>query len=94
MDINNCSTVGEILQAINGTWDVSTQDGWKCLENGNLKIYKKFVDGESPLPSKFINRRMDVIPYLVFGPDALTGGLIKLQDTAITANGLVMIIQF
>lgn len=94
MDINDRSTVGEILQAISGTWDISVNDGWKCAELGKVRIFKKLVDGASPLPDSFIERRNEITPYLVFHKDSVEGGVITLQDTAITANGLVLIIQF
>lgn len=94
MDINDRSTVGEILQAISGTWDISVNDGWKCAELGKVRLFKKLVDGASPLPDAFIERRNEITPYLVFHKDLVEGGVITLQDTAITANGLVLIIQF
>ena len=94
MDINDRSTVGEILQAISGTWDISVNDGWKCAELGKVRLFKKLVDGASPLPDAFIERRNEITPYLVFHKDSVEGGVITLQDTAITANGLVLIIQF
>ncbi len=94
MQINDRSTVGEILQAIAGTWDISVNDDWKCLELGKMRIFKKLVDEHSPLPNNFIERRTDITPYLVFHKDSVEGGVITLQDTAITANGLVLIIQF
>ena len=94
MDINDRSTVGEILQAISGTWDISANDGWKCAELGKVRLFKKLVDGASPLPDSFIERRNEITPYLVFHKDSVEGGVITLQDTAITANGLVLILQF
>ena len=94
MDINDRSTVGEILQAISGTWDISVNDGWKCAELGKVRLFKKLVDGASPLPDAFIERRNEITPYLVFHKDSVEGGVITLQDTAITANGLVLILQF
>lgn len=94
MDINDRSTVGEILQAISGTWDISVNDGWKCAELGKVRLFKKLVDGASPLPDAFIERRNEITPYLVFHKDSVEGGVITLQDTAITANGLCIIIQF
>lgn len=93
MQINNMSTIGEILQAISGTWDVSESNGWKCAELGKVRLFKKLVDGASPLPDSFIERRNEITPYLVFHKDSVEGGVIKLQDTAITANGLVIILQ-
>ena len=94
MEINDRSTLDELLQACNGTWDVSTSNDWKCLESGKLKLYKKLVKEQSPLPDQFINARAEITPYVVFHKDSIEGGVIRLQDTAITANGLVIIIQF
>lgn len=94
MQINDRSTVGEILQAISGTWDVSVSNDWKCAELGKVRLFKKLVDGASPLPDTFIERRNEITPYIVFHKDTIEGGVITLQDTAITANGLVLIIQF
>lgn len=94
MQINDRSTIGELLQACNGTWDVSTQNDWKCIELGKLRIFKKLVNEHSPLPDTFIKTRQEITPYIVFHKDSMEGGIITLQDTAITANGLVVIIQF
>ena len=94
MQINDRSTVGEILQAISGTWDISVSNDWKCAELGKVRLFKKLVDGASPLPDTFIERRTEITPYIVFHKDTIEGGVITLQDTAITANGLVLIIQF
>lgn len=94
MTVNDKSTINEVLQAISGTWDVSVSNGWKCAEFGKVRIFKKLVDGASPLPDSFIERRTDITPYIVFHKDTIEGGVITLQDTAITANGLVLIIQF
>lgn len=94
MTINDFSTLGEIVQAIAGTWDLTIADDWKCLELGKVRLYKKLVHGHSPLPDKFIGRRTEISPYIVFRKDAITGGAITLQDTAIKADGLVVILQF
>lgn len=94
MEINNTSSIRELLQAANGTWELSVQDGWKCIEIGKIRLFKKIVSGASPLPEKFIQNRMEVTPYLLFNKDTVTGGVIRLQDTAITADGLVLIIEF
>ena len=94
MQINDRSTVGEILQAISGTWDISVSNDWKCAELGKVRIFKKLVDGASPLPDSFIERRTEITPYIVFHKDTIEGGVITLQDTAITADGLVIILQF
>lgn len=94
MEINNTSSIRELLQAANGTWELSVQDGWKCIEMGKIRLFKKIVSGASPLPEKFIQNRMEVTPYLLFNKDTVTGGVIGLQDTALTAEGLVLIIEF
>lgn len=94
MQINDRSTLSEILQAISGTWDISVSNDWKCAELGKVRLFKKLVDGASPLPDTFIERRTEITPYIVFHKDTIEGGVITLQDTAITANGLVLIIQF
>ena len=94
MDVNYKSSLNEVLQAISGTWDVSESNGWRVAELGKIRLFKKLVDGASPLPDSFIERRNDITPYLVFHKDTIEGGVITLQDTAITANGLCVIIQF
>ena len=94
MDINYKSSLNEVLQAVSGTWDISVSNGWKCAELGKVRLFKKLVDGASPLPDSFIEQRTEITPYLVFHTDSVEGGVITLQDTAITADGLVLIIQF
>lgn len=94
MQVNDKSTLSEVLQAISGTWDVSVSNGWRCAELGKVRLFKKLVDGASPLPDTFIERRNEITPYIVFHKDTIEGGAITLQDTAISANGLVVIVQF
>ena len=94
MQINDKSNLNEVLQALSGTWDVSVSDNWKCIELGKIRLFKKLVDGASPLPDSFIERRNEIAPYIVFHKDTIEGGVITLQDTAISANGLCIIIQF
>ena len=94
MIINDRSGIGEILQAINGTWSISTDNDWKCIELGKFRLFKKLVNISSPLPEKFIDSRQEITPFLVFQKDTIEGGIITLQDTAITAQGLVMILQY
>lgn len=94
MQVNDKSTLSEVLQAISGTWDVSVSNGWRCAELGKVRLFKKLVDGASPLPDSFIERRNEITPYIVFHKDTIEGGIITLQDTAISANGLVVILQF
>lgn len=93
MEINYKSSLDEVVQAISGTWDVSVSNDWKVAELGKVRLFKKLVDGASPLPESFIERRTEITPYIVFHKDTIEGGIIKLQDTAITANGLVIILQ-
>ena len=93
MQINLKSNLGEVVQALSGTWDVSVTNDWKVAELGKIRLFKKLVSGVEPLPDSFIERRNEITPYLVFHKDSVEGGVIKLQDTAITANGLVIILQ-
>lgn len=93
MEINYKSNLNEVLQALSGTWDVSVTNDWKVAELGKIRLFKKLVSGSEPLPDSFIERRNEITPYLVFHKDSVEGGVIKLQDTAITANGLVIILQ-
>lgn len=94
MQINYKSSLDEVVQALSGTWDVSVSNDWKVVELGKVRLFKKLVDGASPLPDSFIERRKEIAPYFVFHKDSVEGGIITLQDTAISANGLVLIIQF
>lgn len=93
MEVNFKSSLDEVVQALSGTWDVSITNDWKVVELGKIRLFKKLIDGASPLPDSFIERRNEITPYLVFHKDSVEGGVIKLQDTAITANGLVIILQ-
>lgn len=94
MQINDKSPIGEVLQALSGTWDVSTSNGWRSAELGKIRIFKKLVDGATPLPDSFIERRNEITPYVVFHKNTIEGGIITLQDTAISADGLVIILHF
>lgn len=104
MEVNNSSTLGEIVQALNGTWERSLDDGWTVLENGKLKIYKKLTTGNGEtgsitLPPKFMSQREDITPYFRFTKNGIKGGIITLQDNALelnntTTNELVVILQF
>ena len=93
MQINLKSNLDEVVQALSGTWDMSVTNDWKVAELGKIRLFKKLVSGVEPLPDSFIERRNEITPYLVFHKDSVEGGVIKLQDTAITANGLVIILQ-
>ena len=94
MVINFNSTLKDLLEATEGTWDLSTTDGWKCIELGKVRLFQKLIDTHSPLPEQFIKNRTSIVPYITFSKDTITGGCIGLQDTAITTNGLTLIIQF
>ena len=103
MEINQTSTINEVIQALYGTWDLSKQTNqdvtWKVLENGNLRIFKTLAKGDSiPLPDKFIKTRNEITPYFKFSKDGIEGGIITLQDTALKLdsdeNKLIMILQF
>ena len=103
MEVNYTSPIKEVLQALSGTWDLSSGDGWKVIELGKIRLFKRLVekDRESnsiPLPSRFINNRTEVTPYLTFKRDTVSGGLINLQQTAIDLQSneamLVVIIQY
>lgn len=93
MEINYKSNLDEVVQALSGTWNLSVTNDWKVAELGKIRLFKKLVSGSSPLPDSFIEHRNEITPYLVFHKDSVEGGVIKLQDTAITANGLVIILQ-
>lgn len=103
MEVNYTSPLKEVLQALSGTWDLSSGDGWKVIELGKIRLFKRLVekDRESnsiPLPSRFISNRTEVTPYLTFKRDTVSGGLINLQQTAIDLQSneamLVVIIQY
>ena len=69
MEINNTSPLPEVLQALSGTWDLSSSDGWKVLESGKMRMFKKLVKGATPLPDKFIKSRTEITPYLLFNKE-------------------------
>lgn len=103
MEVNYTSPLKEVLQALSGTWNLSSGDGWKVIELGKIRLFKRLVekDRESnsiPLPSRFISNRTEVTPYLTFKRDTVSGGLINLQQTAIDLQSneamLVVIIQY
>lgn len=96
MTINAGSKIEDILQAIKGTWSVSTDDDWKCVELGAIKLYRKLCkEGINVLPNKFLQNRENVVGYIAFTKDNVTGGVIGVQDQAITleSNALVIIIN-
>lgn len=103
MELNLTSTLDEIRQGLSGTYEISEADGWKVLENGRLRIFKKLVEsGRSSnsitLPQKFIDNRNEITPYITFKRSTIGGGIINLQQTAIDLGTrdsmVVMIIQF
>lgn len=96
MIVNIGSTLDDIRQALQGTWNNVTDDGWNVIELGTIKFYKKMCKaGKNVLPSTFINNRTSVIGYLAFTKDAVKGGAITLQDqyVELDSNALVIIIN-
>ena len=96
MTINFGSKIEDIRQALQGTWNLTKDNEWRCLEMGELKLYRKLCKaGNNVLPKTFIEQRTDITPYLVFEKDKVSGGLITLQEQYVTLenNGLVLIIQ-
>ncbi len=96
MNINAGSTIKDILQSLAGTWNVSVDNGWKCLEQGHLTLYKKLCgEGNNVLPQTFMNNRTEVVPYISFTKDGVSGGVINLQQQFIEleSNALVIIIN-
>ena len=96
MTINQGSKIEDIKQAIKGTWSVSTDNDWKCVELGTIKLYKKLCkEGKNVLPQTFLNNRTDVVPYMAFTKDGISGGVINLQQQFIelNSNALVIIIN-
>lgn len=97
MLINDKSVLKDVLQAIAGTWDLSTDDGWKVLEIGKVRLFKKILTkGSNVLPNKFRNKRYEVCPVMLFTKNGLTGQTLNLQQNAIEVqeNCVCVIIQF
>ena len=97
MIINQTSKIQDILQAVKGTWNLTKDDEWRCLEMGELKIYRKLCKaGNNVLPKTFIEQRTDITPYIIFTKDSISGGIITLQEQYLTLseNALVLVIQF
>ena len=95
MIINQTSKIQDILQAVKGTWNITSDTDWKCLEMGELKLYKKLCKaGNNVLPKTFIEQRTDICGYIAFTKDDVTGGVINLQQQYITLseNALVVIL--
>lgn len=96
MNINLGSKIEDIRQAITGTWAVSSDDGWKAVEMGQMKLYKKMCKaGKNVLPATFMQSRTENVGYLAFTKDKVGGGVITLQDQYIEleSNALVVIIN-
>ena len=97
MIINDKSSIRDILQAIAGTWSIATDNGWKCVEVGRIRFFKKVCEaGSNVLPQKFLNERNDVVPVLEFRKGTMTGQSLTLQQTALECaeNCIAVIIQF
>lgn len=97
MIINNKSVLKDVLQSIAGTWDLSSDNGWKVLELGKVRLFKKIITkGSNVLPNKFLNNRNEVCPVMLFTKEGLTGQTLDLQQNAIEVqeNCVCIIIQF
>lgn len=97
MIINDKSVLKDVLQSVAGTWDLSTDNGWKVLEMGKVRLFKKLLTkGSNVLPKKFLNNRKDVCPVMLFTKKGLTGQTLDLQQNAIEVqeNCVCIIIQF
>ena len=97
MIVNDKSTLKDVLQSVAGTWDLSTDNGWKVLEMGKVRLFKKLLSkGSNVLPKKFLNNRKDVCPVMLFAKKGLTGQTLDLQQNAIEVqeNCVCVIIQF
>lgn len=97
MVINNKSVLKDVLQSVAGTWDLSTDNGWKILEMGKIRLFKKLLTkGSNVLPKKFLNNRKEVCPVMLFTKEGLTGQTLDLQQNAIEVqdNCICVLIQF
>ena len=97
MIINDKSVLKDVLQSIAGTWDLSSDNGWKILELGKVRLFKKIITkGSNVLPNKFLNNRNEVCPVMLFTKEGLTGQTLDLQQNAIEVkeNCVCIIIQF
>ena len=97
MIINDKSVLKDVLQSVAGTWDLSTDNGWRVLEMGKVRLFKKLLTkGSNVLPNKFLNNRKDVCPVMLFTKKGLTGQTLDLQQNAIEVkeNCVCIIIQF
>lgn len=97
MLINDKSILKDVLQSLAGTWDLSTDDGWKVIEQGKIRLFKKLLTkGSNVLPKKFLNNRKEVCPVMLFTKNGLAGQTLDLQQNAIDVqeNCICVIIQF
>ena len=63
MIVNDKSTLKDVLQSVAGTWDLSSDNGWRVLEMGKVRLFKKLLSkGSNVLPKKFLNNRKEVCP--------------------------------
>ena len=87
----------DVLQSLAGTWDLSTDNDWRVLEMGKVRLFKKLLTkGSNVLPNKFLNNRNEVCPVMLFTKNGLTGQTLNLQQNAIEVqeNCICIIIQF
>lgn len=87
----------DVLQSVAGTWDLSTDNDWRVLEMGKVRLFKKLLTkGSNVLPNKFLNNRKEVCPVMLFTKKGLTGQTLDLQQNAIDVkeNCVCIIIQF
>lgn len=97
MDINQTSKIEDIKQALYGAWEISEDNGWKCVELGHLKLYKKKCEaGSNVLPQKFLNERTEVYPVIEFRKNSISGQVLSLTQNAIsvTESCICVIILF
>ena len=97
MIINDKSVLKDVLQSMAGTWDLSSDNGWRVLEIGKVRLFKKLLTkGSNVLPKKFLNNRNEVCPVMLFTKKGLTGQTLDLQQNAIEVkeNCVCIIIQF
>lgn len=97
MVINDKSVLKDVLQSVAGTWDLSTDNDWRVLEMGKVRLFKKLLTkGSNVLPKKFLNNRKEVCPVMLFTKKGLTGQTLDLQQNAIEVkeNCVCVIIQF
>lgn len=97
MIINDKSVLKDVLQSVAGTWDLSTDNDWRVLEMGKVRLFKKLLTkGSNVLPNKFLNNRKEVCPVMLFTKKGLTGQTLDLQQNAIEVqeNCVCIIIQF